>query len=129
MDLPGPSRQRCRQPPISEVRRVRPRHSTVGLVESRQRRWEHAAAATVSARAHAGQERNVRPRVPAYHGPSPLAVPALADPTTSVLVTTTPFSSRRYNAVRKCLSMWLPVRSYPSLALHTVFPFPLFPVL
>ena len=129
MELPGPSRPQCRCAPVSEARRVRPRHFAAGLVESRLCRRDLAAAATISARVQAGQERNVRPRVPAYHGPSPLAVPALADPTTSVLVTTTPFSSRRYNAVRKCLSMWLPLRSYPSLALHTVFPFPLFHVL
>ena len=129
MDLPGPSRQWCRQPPISEVRRVQPRHSTAGLIESRRRRWEHAAAATVSARAHAGHERNVRPRVTAYHGPSPLAVPAIADPTNSVPVASIPFSRLRYNVLRKCLSVCLPVRSYPSLNLHTVFPFPLFPVL
>ena len=129
MELPGPSRPRCRRAPVSEARRVRPRNFAAGLVESRRRRREHAAAATISARAHAGHERNVRPRVTAYHGPSPLAVPAIADPTTSALVTSTPFSSRRYNAIRKCLSVWPPVRSYPSLNLHTVFPFPLFPVL
>ena len=128
MDLPGPSRRRCRHAPISEVRRVRPRHSTAGLVESRRRRRELAAAATVSARVDTGQEQNVRPRMAVCHSPFPLVVPAIADPTTNLPVTSIRFSNRWYNVVRKCLSVWAPVHSYLSLAIHCVFSFPLFPI-
>ena len=124
MDLPGPSRRRCRHPPISEVRRVRPRHSTAGLVESRQRRRELAAAATVSTRVDTGQEQNVRPRMAVCHSPFPLVVPAIADPTTNLPVTSIPFSNRWYNVVRKCLSLSVPVQSYlcPSYSLCASFP-------
>ena len=124
MDLPGPSRRRCRPPPISEVGRVRPRHSTADLVESRRRRREHAAAATIAARAHAGQERNVRPRMAACDSTFPLPVPAIVDPTTSPPAPSVPFSNCRISVVRKRLSLSVPVQSYlcPSYSLCASFP-------
>ena len=124
MELPGPSRPRCRRTPISEARRVRPRHFAAGLVESRRRWRDLAAATTVSARVQAGQERNVRPRMAACDSTFPLPMPAIVDPTTSPLAPSVPFSNCRISVVRKCLSLSVPVQSYlcPSYSLCASFP-------
>jgi len=51
MDVPGPSRRRCREPAPSSGRNVRPRCPMMNLVQSRRRRHEEAAVATLAAHA------------------------------------------------------------------------------
>jgi len=62
MDVPGPSRRRSRETASLVGRNVRPRCPLPDLVQSRHRRHEEAAAATLAARAAAprrpGEARN-----------------------------------------------------------------------
>ena len=64
MDVPSPSRRRCREDIPSSARNVRARRPVPDLAASRRRRREEAAAATLAARAGAVSARNVRQRVP-----------------------------------------------------------------
>jgi len=50
MDVPGPSRRRCREDIPSSARNVRARRPVPDLAASRRRRREEAAAATLAAR-------------------------------------------------------------------------------
>ena len=79
MDVPGPSRCRCREtdsPPARNVRSRCPTCPTPDLVQSRRRRREEVAAATLAAHAAAGSGRNVRPRLALPH--IPLSTPTAA---------------------------------------------------
>ena len=76
MDVPGPSRRRCREDIPSSARNVRARRPVPDLAASRRRRREEAAAATLAARAGAVSARNVRQRVPLPR--VPLCVTAVA---------------------------------------------------
>ena len=76
MDVPCPSRCRCRETDSPPARNVRSRCPTPDLVQSRRRRREEVAAATLAARAAAGSGRNVRPRLALPH--VPLSTPTAA---------------------------------------------------
>jgi len=102
MDVPGPSRRRCREDAFSNARNVRSRCPTQDLVQSRRRRREEAAAATLAAPASAASVRNVRARLPLSN--VSLCAPAAA---ASVLkcVSAAP---RRYTVLSELASMVSP---------------------
>ena len=77
MDVPGPSRRRCREAVPCNARNILPKGHIPGLVASRCRRREEAAVATSAVRVGPASVRNARPRLllPRIHLPG-MAAPS-----------------------------------------------------
>ena len=77
MDVPGPSRRRCREAVPCNARNILPKGRIPGLVASRCWRREEAAVATSAVRVGPASVRNARPRLllPRIHLPG-MAAPS-----------------------------------------------------
>ena len=102
MDVPGPSRRRCREDIPSSARNVRARRPVPDLAASRRRRREEATAATLAARAGAVSARNVRQRVPLPRVPFSGTAAAVSSQNPAFAAQNPAFAApRRYVVVRE----------------------------